>query len=105
VEILKWLHEAVCRKIPELWSNDLILHHDNAPAHKVLFVKEFLAQKSITEMEHPSCSPDLAPNDFQLFPRIKSALKGQRFQNTEDIQKNVTMALKAVPQQEFQKCI
>jgi hypothetical protein len=43
----------------------------------------------------------LALNDFWLFPKIKSALKGQRFQHTEDIQENVMAALKAIPQQEF----
>jgi hypothetical protein len=31
-------------------EKDLILHHDNAPAHKVLSVKQFLAQKSKTKM-------------------------------------------------------
>jgi len=36
--------------MPELWSNDYILHHDNAPAHKALSVEQFLFQKSITEM-------------------------------------------------------
>jgi hypothetical protein len=53
VEILKRLREAVCRKRPELWPNDWILHHDSAPAHKVPSVKQFLTQQSITEMEHP----------------------------------------------------
>jgi hypothetical protein len=42
-------------------------------------VKQFLAQKSITEMEYPPYSPDLALNDFWLFPKIKSALKGRIF--------------------------
>jgi hypothetical protein len=60
----------------ELWSSNLILHHDSASAHKVLSVKQFLAQKSVTEMEHPSFSSDLALNDFWLFPRVKFALKG-----------------------------
>jgi hypothetical protein len=64
VEILKWLHEAMHRERPKLWHNDWILHHDNASAHKVLSVKQFLGQKLITEMEHPSYSPDLALNDF-----------------------------------------
>jgi hypothetical protein len=27
-------------------------HHDNAPAHKALSDKQFLAQKSITEMKY-----------------------------------------------------
>jgi histone-lysine N-methyltransferase SETMAR len=79
VEILKRLREVLHRKRPELWPNDWILHHDSAPAHKVLSVKQFVAKKSITEMEHPPYSPDLAPNDFCLFPKIKSALKGRRY--------------------------
>jgi hypothetical protein len=47
VKILKRLHEAVRRKV-----NDWILHHDNAPYHKALSVKQFVTQKSITEMEN-----------------------------------------------------
>jgi hypothetical protein len=47
----------------------------------------------------------LGPNDFWLFQKIKkSALNGQRFRDIEDIQKDVTTALKAVPQQEFLNC-
>jgi len=36
VGILKWLHEAAYRKRPELWPNNWILHHDNAPAYLAL---------------------------------------------------------------------
>jgi histone-lysine N-methyltransferase SETMAR len=78
VEILKRLREAVRRKRPEIRIKDWILHHDNAPAHKVLSVKQFLAQKSIFEMQHPSYSPDLAPNDFWLFPKNTVCLKGTK---------------------------
>jgi hypothetical protein len=56
VDILKQLHEAVHRERPELWSTDGVLHHDSAPVHKVLSVKQFLAQKLISEMEHPPSS-------------------------------------------------
>jgi hypothetical protein len=38
-------------------------------------------------MEYPPCSPDLTPNDFWLFTKMKSALKGRRFQGIENIQK------------------
>jgi hypothetical protein len=51
---------------------------------------------------HPR-SPDLAPSDFLLFLKIKSSLKGRKFQEIEDIQKKITTALEAIPQQEFQK--
>jgi hypothetical protein len=43
MEILKRLREAVGRKRPELWPSDLILHRENAPAHKAPSVKQFLA--------------------------------------------------------------
>jgi hypothetical protein len=49
-----------------------------------LTVKQFLAQKSVTEMEHLPFFPDLAPNGFWLFPKIK----GRRFQDTEDKRKS-----------------
>jgi histone-lysine N-methyltransferase SETMAR len=87
VEILKRLCEAVHRKGPELWPSDWILQYKSAPGHKALYVKQFLAQKSITEMKHPPYSPDLAPNDFWMFPEIKSELTGRRYQDTEDIEK------------------
>jgi hypothetical protein len=53
----------------------------------MLAMKQFLAQKSITEMEHPPCSPNSAPNDFWLFLKINSALKERKFQDIEEIQK------------------
>jgi transposase len=56
--------ESVRRKKPELWPDKWILHHDNAPAHDALRVREFLVKKSITKMYHPFYSPDLAPYDF-----------------------------------------
>jgi hypothetical protein len=92
VEIPKQLCEAVYRKRPELWPNNWICHHDNALAQ----LKQFLAQKPITELEYSSCSPDLALIDFWLFPEIKSALMGWRFQDIQDIQKKEVMALKAI---------
>jgi hypothetical protein len=51
-------------------NNSWILHHDNAAAHMALSMREFLASKQITVLEHPSYSPDLAPNDFFLFPKV-----------------------------------
>jgi len=50
VEILEQLHGVVQRWRPQLWPNEEIPHHDNAPANKVLSVKQFLAQKSNSEM-------------------------------------------------------
>jgi hypothetical protein len=62
-----------------------------------LRVREFLAKKSITKMDHPSYSSDLAPCDFWLFPKLKNTLKGQRLADIPDIQRNVTL-LRGIPE-------
>jgi len=80
------------------------LHHDNAPAHTALSVREFLATKQITVLEHPAYSPDLAPIDFFLFPKLKKILKGRHFDHIDYISNNTTVALKAIPQNQFQNC-
>jgi hypothetical protein len=35
---------------------------------------------------HPPYSPDLAPCDFFIFPKMKMKVKGHRFDTIEDIQ-------------------
>jgi hypothetical protein len=51
----------VRKKRPEFWKKkSWILHHDNAPVHKALAAKQFLAVKCIAVLEHPSSSLDLA---------------------------------------------
>jgi len=105
LEVLERLHEKVRRKRPELFANNSwILQHDSAPAHTALSVREFLATKQITVLEHPAYSPDLASNDFFLFPKIKEILKGRHFDDIDDIRCNTTAALKATPQNQFQNC-
>jgi hypothetical protein len=74
-------------KRPELWSNGWILH-DSAPAYKVCSVKQFLAKKMDYWSGTPTLFPDLAQIDFLLFEKVKSALKGLRFQDIEDKKKN-----------------
>jgi transposase len=44
---------------------------------------------------HPPYSPDLAPLDFHLFPKMKRHLGGQRFHANEDVQNEVKKWLRA----------
>jgi transposase len=53
----------------------------------------FLAKNSITKMDQLPYSPDLAPADFLLFPKLKNALKGQRITDLPEIQRNVKTLL------------
>jgi hypothetical protein len=36
-------------------------------------------------LEHPPFSPDLAPSDFYLFPKLKLFLAGQRFSLNQEV--------------------
>jgi len=67
-------------------------------------VREFLATKQITVLEHPASLPDLAPICFFLFPKIKEILKGRHFDDIDDIRSNTTASLKAIPENQFQNC-
>ncbi|GFT81205.1 putative mariner transposase [Trichonephila clavipes] len=86
LSVLVTLRERVCKKWPELWKNNSwILHQDKAPAHNALSVKRYLADKRTPVLEHAPYSPDLAPCNFFLFPKIKCALKGTRFESMEAV--------------------
>jgi hypothetical protein len=60
-------------------NNSWILHHDNAPAHTALSVREFLPSKQITVLEHPPYSPDLHPNDFFSVPEDNENIERKAF--------------------------
>ena len=36
-------------------------------------------------LSHPPYSPDLAPSDFHLFPKMKLELSGRRFTTNDDV--------------------
>ena len=62
-----------------------------------------VAQESLT-MPQPPCSPDMAPCDFFLSPKLKRTLKGRRFTAIDDIKSASLKELKAIPKTEFAKC-
>jgi histone-lysine N-methyltransferase SETMAR len=104
LEILARLREAVRRRRPELWPHAWILHDENSHAHDALAVREFLAKKFIMKLDHPPYSSDLAPCDFWLFPKLKTALNSYRFSDITYIQGHATTILQRIPEEEFQKC-
>jgi len=100
--VLDRLLKRMRRIRPDQYSSgDWFLLHDNAPAHTAIIVSEFLAKKSVTVITHPPYSPDLAPADFFLFPKLKMTMKGHRYDDIMDIQRNVTREMKAIPAEKF----
>ena len=59
------------------------------PAHASNLVQHFLVKHQIAKVTQPPYNPDLVPCDFGFFPKLKSPLKGKRFQIGNEIQENV----------------
>lgn len=104
VGVLERLRARIFRVRPALAENGWIVHHDNAPAHSSLIVREFLAKKSIPTLPHPPYSPDLTPCDFFLFPKIKSHLKGTHHGGVEEVKGAVTAVLNTLTSEDYERC-
>ncbi|UYV83854.1 hypothetical protein LAZ67_X000432 [Cordylochernes scorpioides] len=103
--IMRRLREAVRLKRPERWqNNDWILHIDNARPHTAHVVLQFLAKHSTIHIPHPPYSPDLAPNDFFLYPKLKMKLKGRKFDNVDMIQAESKATLRNLSKSDFISC-
>jgi len=89
--LLERLRNDVCRKRPDKWANSFVLHHDNAPCHTSLLVRQFLSNKNIMLCPHPPYSPDLAPCDF--FHKLKMTMKGKCFESIQEIEAATTAQL------------
>ena len=67
------------RKRPALFkSAQWHFHQDNIPDHNFILVTDYLTKMGIETVRHPLYSPDLAPCDFCLFPKLKEKLSGIR---------------------------
>ena len=72
-------------------SSKPILQMDNATPHTALLTKELLASLGWEILPHPPYSPDLAPSDFHLFPRLKEPLRGKNFSSLEEMKEAVEL--------------
>lgn len=80
LQVQHCLREAIWKKRPVLLKdNSWLLHYDNAPAHTSLLVREFLVKNNTVKIPQPPYSPDMAPCDFFLLPKIKRTFKGHRW--------------------------
>ena len=64
----------------------------------------FLAVKSITMHEQPTCLQYLAPCAFLTFPKVENIIKSTFFY-TNAIKNAVTKEFQGIPKGSFQKCI
>jgi histone-lysine N-methyltransferase SETMAR len=62
------------------------------PAHTFLKTTEFVTNNNMVIVPHPPYSPDLAPRDFALLPKLRMKLKGRHF----DIQRESQAVLDSI---------
>ena len=84
VEVLRKLRAKLAKKRPGKLHRGILFHHDNAPAHSSRIVRDVLREFRWELLPHPPYSPDLAPSDFFLFPKLKEHLKGVYFNDTNE---------------------
>ena len=51
---------------------------------------EILAKHQVTQVTQSPNSANLVPCNFGLFPKLKSPLKGKKYQTIDEIQENAT---------------
>ncbi|KAI6650686.1 Transposase [Oopsacas minuta] len=88
---------------PRTGTRGLRILHDNARPHKTKLVREKLEAMKIVELDHPPYSPDLAPCDFWLFPKLKKHLSGRKFESRAQIGSAIFQYMKGVPTEDYKK--
>ena len=76
-------------------TGDWQLHHDNVPAH-ASYLMQSLGESSNHPGDSAAQQPRFAALKFWLFPKLKSPLKGKRFQTVNKIQENTTEQLTVI---------
>ncbi|KAG5320098.1 SETMR methyltransferase, partial [Pseudoatta argentina] len=69
-----------------IFTNDLGMRR--VAAKFVPKLRKFLAKNNTLMMPQPPYSPDLAPCDFFLFPKLKRPMKGRRYATIEEIRQH-----------------
>ena len=98
IEILREFRKRFRRKRPAHFkSGQWHFHQNNAPVHNSILVTDYLTKMGIKTVPQPPYSPDLAPYDFCLFPK----LRGCRYETIEEMKEAVMKVIDTLTQEDF----
>ena len=104
IYLMRWLtnfydfSKRFRRKRPALFkSGQWHFGQDNAPVHNSILVTDYLTKMGIKTLPQPPYSPDLAPCDFWLFPK----LRGCRYERIEEMKEAMTKVIDTLTQKGF----
>ena len=102
VEVLRELRKRFRRKRPALFkSGQWHFHHDNEPVNNSILVTDYLTKMGIKTVPHLPYSPNLAPCDFCLFPKLMEKIKGCRFGTIVEMKEAVTKVIDTLTPEDF----
>ena len=77
-------------------NGDWQLHHNDVAAHASRLRQSVLVIYQTTQETQLHYRQDLVPCYFWLFPKLKSPMKGKRFQTVSEIQENMMEQLMVI---------
>ena len=66
-------------------SKGVLLQQDNARVPTCKVAMDAVERNGYELIPHPAYSPDLAPSDFFLFPKLKKDTRGLHFRSDEEV--------------------
>lgn len=105
VKLLDKLDTIIKEKRPGSHKKKIIFHQDNARPHTALITMAKINELKYELLQHPPYSPDLAPSDFHLFPKLKIFLGGKRFSTEEEVHEAVNQYFGSLDENHFREGI
>ena len=99
------IHPEIKERRRGLISAGVILHHDNASAHKSYYVLSTIHNLRYELLRHPPYSPDLVPSDYYLFPLLKNYLKERRYEDRSALDSSIYQCLNGASKDVFTAAI
>jgi len=84
-ETLKKLRRAIQNRRRGMLTKGICLLHNNARPHVTRQTVALPDQLGWDIITHPPYSPDLAPCDYHLFPKLKEHLARRRFSDDDEV--------------------
>ena len=96
----------IIKKTPKDWIQryKTVAWQCSGSAHKAKLTQEYLRRHKVVELPHPAYSPDLAPCNLFLCPKLKKLFQARRFQSRSALGSAVFQYLRAIPKTTYEKC-
>ena len=90
---IKLEHSSMIQKATAMGNWWLAVSSHQHTCSCITSLQSYLVKHQITQVTQPHYCPDAVPSKFWLFPKLKSPLKGKRFQTIHEIWENSTRQL------------